>query len=1107
MHGVPQPMVAIAALLLGAVLLLVALWAEARAARREMGRLRTGAQALALGVYCTSWTFYGAVGSAAADGWSYLPIYLGPILVYALAPGLVSGIARAAREEGATSVSDFIGARFGKSRGLAAMVTMTATLGAVPYIALQLRSIGQALSTAGGQASAGLAAAAAGFILALFALAFGTRRYDVAGRNEGLLFATAADSLFKLVALAGVAMLALLLLIRDPAAAAASSGSWAAMFAPARIGIDTPVITLLAMAAILSLPRQFYIGVIEARGPGDVRASRWPFILYLATMALLVPPIAVAGVVLLPAGTAPDGFVLALPMAQGSAPLTLLALLGGFSAATAMVVVEAVALATMISNDLIAPLLLARAGWTAEADLGARLLRVRRLAVVVVIALALAWAEAVGAEYRLASIGHIAFAAMAQFTPLLLIAARGRGGDPFAAKVALAAGTLLWLYTLALPPILPPGWRAALAGSLADPQHLFGLGAMPPLTHGVVWSLGLNLLLMALLSARRWRGVAVPGALGPRVAAVADMAGLIAFAGRFVGAARAAAAFGEVAPAAPIGSIEARRAERLIATVVGGPSARALVASALAGTRLTYQDVVRMLDEGGQSLQFSQGLLAATLEHIDPGVSVVDSDLRLIAWNSRYLALFAYPPGLVRVGTPVAELIRYNAERGECGPGEVEAHVARRLAHLKRGLPHSFERIRPDGRVFKTVGGPMPGGGYVMCFTDVTAEAQALAALEASRAELEARVADRTAALTRLNAELEAATRAKTRFLAAASHDLLQPLHAARLFTAALERDGGGDPALVTRIAQSIGAAEELLRALLDISKLDAGGIEARPQPVALAPLLGDVAACFRPLAEEAGLRLRLGPAYGDVLADPALLRSIVQNFVSNAVRYTGAGGVLLGVRPAGAGLSIWVSDTGPGIPADKHALIFREFERLGTRGVSGIGLGLAIVERSARLIGGAVRLYSQEGRGSSFVLTLPRAAPVRAAPAQAPRRAPLPGARVLVVDDDPAVLEATLALLTRDGLRATPARQVAEALAAEADVALVDHDLGEGLDGLALIERLRARGMRCALVTASADPALRARAAHAGVALLAKPVPPELLRAWLAGGEAVAAE
>ena len=204
----------------------------------------------------------------------------------------------------------------------------------------------------------------------------------------------------------------------------------------------------------------------------------------------------------------------------------------------------------------------------------------------------------------------------------------------------------------------------------------------------------------------------------------------------------------------------------MIAGVGGGPSARAIMASALSGTALRVNDVVRILDESGQSLQFSTGLLAATLENIDPGVSVVDRDLRLVAWNSRYLNLFRYPHGLVKVGTPVADLIRYNALRGECGPGEVNDHIARRLGHMGRAMTHSFERLRPDGRVLKTVGGPMTGGGYVMCFTDMTAEARGRAALEKARAEWESRVVERTGQLQAANAALGEATAEKTRFLA-----------------------------------------------------------------------------------------------------------------------------------------------------------------------------------------------------------------------------------------------------------------------------------------------------------------------------------------------------
>ena len=284
---------------------------------------------------------------------------------------------------------------------------------------------------------------------------------------------------------------------------------------------------------------------------------------------------------------------------------------------------------------------------------------------------------------------------------------------------------------------------------------------------------------------------------------------------------------------------------------------------------MSLAEVTRLLDAGGQSLRFSRQLLAATFENVDAGISVVDSELNLIAWNTRYEELFDYPPGIVQVGAPVADLIRHNARRGDFGDGDIEQQVEKRLEHLRRGTEHSFERHRRDGRVIKTVGGPMPGGGYVMSFTDITGEWQARAELQSTLVELESRVAERTSALSEANERLARATRDKTRFLAAASHDLLQPLHAARLFTAALERQTQPAPDLVKRVERSIVAAEDLLRVLLDISRLDAGGIQPTPEVVALAPFLRDLVEGVRPIAAANGLALRFGPQTGVVETDP----------------------------------------------------------------------------------------------------------------------------------------------------------------------------------------------------------------------------------------------
>ena len=413
----------------------------------------------------------------------------------------------------------------------------------------------------------------------------------------------------------------------------------------------------------------------------------------------------------------------------------------------------------------------------------------------------------------------------------------------------------------------------------------------------------------------------------------------------------------------------------------------------------------------------------------------------------------------------------------------------------------------------------MPDGGYVMSFTDITGEWQARAELQRTLVELESRVADRTSALSEANERLARATRDKTRFLAAASHDLLQPLHAARLFTAALERQTHPAPDLVKRVERSIIAAEDLLRALLDISRLDAGGIQPTPEVVELAPFLRDLVEGVRPIAAAGGLALRYGPLPGVVETDLGLLRSVIQNFLSNALRYTMQGGVLVGVRMRAGGWRIDVIDTGVGIAPEDQIAIFGEFTRLGTVEAEGLGLGLAMVDRIARLLGARVELSSAAGRGSRFSLWLP-ASSALPAPAALPRGGAAAGTRsltVLVVDNEPEIVEASAALLSSLGHLVFGARGLNAALkqvgphAGQIDAVLADHHLDNGEDGLSLIAELRRRhpGLPAALVTAAEAPDVLARAAQMGVPVLRKPVAPEAIEAFLAGVSAlgVAAE
>ncbi len=977
-------------------LFLIANQVEQGRMRAWQRQLRRPAYALALAVYCTSWTFFGSVGTAVADGVNYLPIYLGPLLIYFFAPHFLYRLIDAVQQEGATSISDFIGTRYGKSRSVSALVTIIALFGTVPYLALQLRSVGLSFAEIAGVNTARLPMVLTTILLALFAMLFGTRRFDVAARNDGLLFAVATESVVKLIAFLIAGGTALWVLYNTSAPQLAHGvARLTTIFQTHSAGSDFFVTMLISMAAIICLPRQFYIGVMEAQNPEDAYAAVRPFSAYLIAMTLILLPIVLGGLTLLPAQSRADLYILSLPLHAHYYGIGLIVFLGGFSAATAMVVVETVALSTMVSNDLIAPFILRGKRLSSDAGIGRMLLLVRRVVIAVMMSIALAYALLIPNSARLASIGLIAFAAMAQFAPALILAVRGRGQDPAAAKVAMSAGFILWFYTLLMPTLVDPATLLPLHGTLIDPYALLGVHRLPPLTHGVLWSLGVNVTLYALVAAR---GIRVPtfdfgaGMIRARPNSVRDLTGLADLVEKFVGKEPVSQVFGNLQESArPFTGAEARSAERLIASVIGAPSARAIMSAALSGSTLTVGAVTQLLDESAHSLQFSKGLLAATLEHIDPGVSVIDRNQNLVAWNKRYIDLFNYPEGMVKVGAPIGELIRFNLKRLGADSKRIEAQVDRRLGYMRAGSPHSFQRELPDGRVLKTVGGAMPDGGYVMCYTDVSVEANALTALQRARDELELRVKERTEQLEIANHALAGATQDKSRFLAAASHDLLQPIHAARLFVSGLAREVPERTLpLLDNVSRSIAAADKLLRTLLDISKLDAGGMTPDLSQVDVRHVITDLAESYALQAQERTLRLRAVGAHFSLETDQVLLLSILQNLVSNALRYTQTGGVLIAARLSKGRAMIEVYDTGVGIDEEHLKLIFREFERLGTVGEAGIGLGLAIVERIARVLDVEIEVRSVLGRGSRFRVIFPPSALSRD---RAPDPAPAPPA------------------------------------------------------------------------------------------------------------------
>jgi len=1141
------------------LLFAVAYYGDQRERSPRARWLRTAVYSLALAVYCSSWTFYGAVGTAARTGLGFLPIYLGPLLMLAFGWRILERLVLISGEHRIVSIADFLSSRYGRAPGLAALVAAVALTAAVPYVALQFKAVAMSVEVlAGVPADAGLLADPAFYVammLAVFAILFGTRRVDATEHHHGMVLAVALESLVKLIAFVAIGVFAL---IHLPGLGNYGERMEQAARVVLRPGLPDGFVTqtLLAFTAIVCLPRQFHVAVVECQDPNDLRSARWLFGGYLALISVLVVPITLAGqAVLGGTGVSPDTYVLALPLQLDRQALALMVYIGGFSAATGMVIVSSVALSTMVSNDLVMPLLL-RSGLLHEGaphqspGIDRQVLWVRRITIVMLALMAYGYHRASLGANGLAQHGLLAFAAVAQFAPALIGGLYWRGASRAGALSGLFAGTVVWSYTLLLPALSRIGWidQGWLATGPLDiawlrPEQLFGLVGWEPLTHGTFWSLLFNVGAFLFVSARQRprlqeQLLAAPfldpyvrrPALGPGGWAGSVRGGeLLALAERIVGERHARRAFEEYArqqgrdwqPELPADRALAQFTERLLAAAIGAASARLTLTSALRGSGMELGEVVALLDEANQELRFNRQVLSTTMENISQGVSVVDPQMRLVAWNRRYQELFDYPDGMLYVGRPVADLLRWNAERGEMGPGpldeaSIDELVRRRLAHLRAGAPHLFERVRPNGQVIEMVGRPLIGGGYVTSYSDVTDYKRVEQALREANENLEQRVEQRTQ-------EAESAQQSKTRFLAAVSHDVLQPLNAARLFTAALRESDSPDEQrrLAERVDASLRAAEDLLDGLLDISRLDAGALRPEPSDFDAGELLRELAAQYAPSAAGRGLSLRVRAPLGamPVRSDRRLLRRALQNFLANALRYTREGGVLMAARlrpgasnaaPGRVELQVW--DTGPGIPEHHLEQIFDEFRRFdqpGSGGERGLGLGLSICQRIARTLDHPLRVRSHIGRGSVFSISVPCGrVPREAAAAESAQPGladSLAGLRVLCIDNDREILDGMRALLDRWGASALLAATVDDALAllGEApDVALVDYHLHDRLDGLATIDAVRerlGRELPAALLTGDGSDALKHAARDRGCRVLTKPIKPASLRAFLA--------
>lgn len=616
--------------------------------------------ALSIAVYHTSWTFYGSVGRAATNGVGFLPIYLGPTLMTCLSAVVLAKMVRIGKAHRITSIADFISARYGKSALVGGLVTIIAVVGIMPYISLQLKAVSTTftvlltwpdLEAAAPLPLLGDTVLLVACTLAAFAILFGTRHIDASEHHEGMVAAIAFESVAKLLAFLAVGAFVTYGLYNgfgDVFTQGATRPEIARLFtvpSPGTYG-DWVALTVLSMLVIVCLPRQFQVSVIENVDERHVARSVWMLPLYMFLINLFVLPIAVAGRLAFGDTVNPDLYVLALPLAHGSHALAVVAFLGGLSAAASMVIVETIALATMVCNDLVMPVLL-RIRWlrlAERSDLSRLLLSIRRWTIVAVVALGYAYVRLIGDSYALASIGLVSFCAAAQFAPALIGGVLWKGATEKGALAGLSAGFVVWLYTLLLPSLARSGFiprafvdTGIFGLDLLRPYALFGLAGLEPVTHSLVWSLlanlaayiGVSLLTthsaIERIQASLFVDVFRPaGERGGRQfwRGSATVEDLLALAARFVGRERAVAAFQEWAAARGLDLRDIRQAdsdlvglaERLLAGAIGTASARVMVASVAKGEEVGLDEVMEILDEASQILAYSLKLEATTAE-------------------------------------------------------------------------------------------------------------------------------------------------------------------------------------------------------------------------------------------------------------------------------------------------------------------------------------------------------------------------------------------------------------------------------------------------------------------------------------------------------------
>ena len=1066
---------------------------------------------LSLAVYCTSWTFYGSVGRAVASGVGFLPIYLGPTLMALLWWFILRKTVRIAKLNNITSIADFLGSRYGQSAGLGAVVTGVMVVGITPYIALQLKAISQtfevllsypAVSTelvpSASRPFYADTAFGAAVILTLFGIMFGARDLDSSRRHEGLVATIAFESLVKLVAFLVVGIFVTYGLFnglvdifsrvaRHPAYARLLGGD------PTFGYGDWAALTWLSMMAIMFLPRQFHMAVIGNTRERHIKTAMWMFPVYLFLMNVFVLPIAFGGLLTFPGAspTSADSFVLTLPMADHQQGLALFAFIGGISAATGMVIVESIALSTMILNTLVVPWFVRR-GMTR--DISALLINSKRVAIALTIFLGYAYYHLIGESYTLVNIGLISFAAVAQFAPAFFGGLYWRRATKAGALAGLGAGFVVWCYTLLLPSFVRSGWipeSLIVAGPFGidwlRPEQLFGVAGLGLWAHTVFWSLAFNLAAYALVSlytrpssletaqAERFvealgRGpVPMPTPMGGRALTPAELQELVA---KFTGRDKAEAAF--------LAFFQTRQgwdrqrlteadrrellqfAERTLSGAVGTASAQAIIESLGQAATGRFETIFDVFGKVSQSLEQSREDLqrrvrelsllneatrriASTLDPqrmMDGVVELLSREFELDPLTIRLLD----PDGRLRIKShaglpPDADLapgdpLSRETYFGECFLDnrmiviEDSALIRKPVlvplagAPAPRAFVHAPIAIeeRPIGvlSAYSSTGRVYFSPEFLQFFRTLAVQlglgihnAQLYRELGDLSRALEGKVSQRTAQLEEANRRLQELDRLKSDFVSTVSHELRTPLTSIRslsetLFTAR-EMPRDRQEQLLAIIAEESQRLSRMINQLLDLSRIEAGKMEWRLEPLDLADVVAHAVQANRSLFE--GKAISLTAHIGgrpQVLADRDKIIQVLTNLLSNAAKFTLPGKrVEVRTFQDGAQAVVEVEDTGTGIPPGQIEAIFEKFRQVGdtlTAKPEGAGLGLPISREIVHSHGGSLTVRSTPGQGSCFRVTLPvsQSEWASTAPSEASPRRVAPAKPALETEPDP---------------------------------------------------------------------------------------------------------